>query len=74
VVTCSENVAAIARMMKNITVFKNNMPKMMSQRLVFRTEFVVPAGQVAFFTSDGGTTELPLDGVLTVAKILRVKF
>jgi hypothetical protein len=32
------------------------------------------AGRVAFFTTDGGTTALPLDGVLRTAKILRVEF
>jgi hypothetical protein len=32
------------------------------------------AGRVAFFTTDGGTTALPLDGVLRAAKILRVEF
>ena len=32
------------------------------------------AGRVAFFTTDGGTTALPLDGVLRPAKILRVEF
>jgi hypothetical protein len=32
------------------------------------------AGRVAFFTTDGGTTSLPLDGVLRPAKILRVEF
>jgi hypothetical protein len=31
-------------------------------------------GRVAFFTTDGGTTALPLDGVLRTAKILRVEF
>jgi hypothetical protein len=29
---------------------------------------------VAFFTTDGGTTALPLDGVLRTAKILHVEF
>jgi DNA-binding beta-propeller fold protein YncE len=32
------------------------------------------AGRVAFFTTDGGTTALPTDGVLRPAKILRVEF
>ena len=32
------------------------------------------AGRVAYFTTDGGTTALPLDGVLRTAKILRVEF
>jgi hypothetical protein len=32
------------------------------------------AGRVAFFTSDGGTTALPPDGVLRPAKIVRVEF
>ena len=31
-------------------------------------------GRVAFFTTDGGTTALPLDGVLRTAKILHVEF
>ena len=31
-------------------------------------------GRVAFFTTDGGTTALPPDGVLRPAKILRVEF
>jgi hypothetical protein len=31
------------------------------------------AGRVAFFTTDGGTTALPADGVLRTAKILRVE-
>ena len=30
--------------------------------------------RVAFFTTDGGTTSLPADGVLRPAKILRVEF
>jgi hypothetical protein len=32
------------------------------------------AGRLAFFTTDGGTTSLPSDGVLRPAKILRVEF
>jgi hypothetical protein len=32
------------------------------------------AGRVAFFTTDGGTTALPSDGVLRAAKVLRVEF
>ena len=32
------------------------------------------SGRVAFFTSDGGTTALPPDGILRPAKILRVEF
>jgi hypothetical protein len=32
------------------------------------------AGRVAYFTTDGGTTALPPDGVLRTAKILRVEF
>jgi hypothetical protein len=32
------------------------------------------AGRVAYFTTDGGTTALPPDGVLRAAKILRVEF
>jgi hypothetical protein len=32
------------------------------------------AGRVAFFTTDGGTTSLPPDGVLRTAKIIRVEF
>ena len=31
-------------------------------------------GRVAFFTTDGGTTAPPADGVLRPAKILRVEF
>jgi len=31
-------------------------------------------GRVAFFTTDGGTTALPPDGILRAAKILRVEF
>jgi hypothetical protein len=31
-------------------------------------------GRIAFFTTDGGTTALPPDGVLRTAKILRVEF
>jgi hypothetical protein len=31
-------------------------------------------GRVAFFTTDGGTTALPSDGILRPAKILRVEF
>jgi hypothetical protein len=31
-------------------------------------------GRVAFFTTDGGTTALPPDGVLRAAKVLRVEF
>jgi hypothetical protein len=31
-------------------------------------------GRIAFFTTDGGTTALPPDGVLRPAKILRVEF
>src|SRR5271154_2592518 len=31
-------------------------------------------GRVAFFTTDGGTTALPPDGILRPAKILRVEF
>jgi len=31
-------------------------------------------GRLAFFTTDGGTTSLPADGVLRPAKILRVEF
>ena len=30
-------------------------------------------GRVAFFTTDGGTTALPADGVLRPAKVLRVE-
>jgi hypothetical protein len=30
-------------------------------------------GRVAFFTTDGGTTALPPDGILRPAKILRVE-
>ena len=32
------------------------------------------AGRVAFFTTDGGTTALPRDGLLRPAKVLRVAF
>ena len=32
------------------------------------------AGRVAFFTTDGGTTALPPDGLLRPAKVLRVTF
>jgi hypothetical protein len=32
------------------------------------------AGRVAFFTTDGGMTALPSDGILRPAKILRVVF
>jgi hypothetical protein len=32
------------------------------------------AGRLAFFTTDGGTTVLPPDGVLRPAKVLRVEF
>jgi hypothetical protein len=31
-------------------------------------------GRVAFFTTDGGTTALPADGILRPAKLLRVEF
>jgi hypothetical protein len=31
-------------------------------------------GRVAFFTTDGGTTALPSDGILRTAKVLRVEF
>jgi hypothetical protein len=32
------------------------------------------AGRIAFFTTDGGTTSLPPDGVVRTAKLLRVEF
>jgi hypothetical protein len=32
------------------------------------------SGRVAFFTTDGGTTSLPPDGILRAAKIVRVEF
>ena len=32
------------------------------------------AGRVAFLTTDGGTTALPLDGELRAARVLRLEF